>query len=91
MQISPNLAYSTGELVVFYEDKTMTTFGPDIVGPAPELLNQRFNISAPFLCHRMAVSTRLSTHMICQQSSNKIVVVNVTDMGKKERTCSGLA
>lgn len=56
MQSIPKLSYSVGELVVFYEDMTMATFGCDVVALEPELINQRVNMNPLCLCNLMEVS-----------------------------------
>ena len=90
MQRVPTRSYSIGEPVVFYEDMTLTTFGPDVVEREPELIIQCVNMDARFLCHRMDVFTVCSTHMICLQRSENTVVVQLTTMEQKEHIYSGL-
>lgn len=40
MKRVPKISYTSGEPSLFYEDMAMTTVGPDIVEPVPQLLSQ---------------------------------------------------
>lgn len=57
MNMVAKMLYTSGEPDVFYADMTMTTVGPNIVEPHPQLLGQRFHVNALFLCHSNELST----------------------------------
>lgn len=45
----PNMSYTSGEPVVFYEDMAMTTIGPNPIEPAPHILDKRFHVNDLYL------------------------------------------
>lgn len=46
LQLIPRMSYTSGAATVFYEDMTLTVFGPTPIEPVPQLMSPRFNTNA---------------------------------------------